>query len=149
MKARLLLIASITLVAVVGLNAQNLKIGYADANYILSLMPAAKQAQADLQTHETMIQTNLQAKYKDYQTKLADYQEKAQTMDELIRKDKERELVAIQESIQQYEGEAQSSIVKKQNELLSPLFQQIGEAIKAVAEENITSFLFGVSQQLF
>ena len=149
MKARLLLIASITLVAVVGLNAQNLKVGYADANYILSLMPAAKQAQADLQTHETMIQTNLQAKYKDYQTKLADYQEKAQTMDELIRKDKERELVAIQESIQQYEGEAQSSIVKKQNELLSPLFQQIGEAIKAVAEENITSFLFGVSQQLF
>lgn len=110
-------------------------------------MPEAKQAQSEISSHESMIQTQLEAKYKDYQTKLATYQENAATYDDIIRQDKEAELLAIQESIQKFESTAQSSIVKKQNELLQPLFQKIGKAIEEVAEENNYDFIFSAGAQ--
>lgn len=147
MRTRILLFGFTAFFFMGGLMAQGLKIGYADANYILSLMPASKQVQSELESHEKMIQTRLEAKYKDYQTKLADYQEKAAGLDDLERADRETELQALGESIQKFEGEAQNSIVKKQNELLSPLFAQIGEAIKSVAEENNFDFIFSAGTQ--
>ena len=110
-------------------------------------MPEAKQAQSEITSHESMIRTNLEAKYKDYQTKLATYQENAATYSEIDRTDKERELVAIQESIQKYEGEAQASVQKKQGDLLQPLFQKIGKAIEEVAVENNYDFIFSAGAQ--
>lgn len=145
MRTRILLFGIVGLLFF-GANAQ-LKVGYADANYILSLLPESKQVQQDLQSHESMIQKQLEAKYKDYQAKLADYQQNAEGMDQLIRQDKEQELVNLQQSIQQFEGEAQNSLSKKQGELLQPLFTKIGEAIEAVAVENNYDFIFSAGTQ--
>ena len=147
MKSRILLLAAIALISVVGVEAQGLKIGYADANYILSLMPEAKQAETEITTHQNMIRANLEAKYKDYQTKLGVYQETAATLSEIDRADKERELLAIQESIQKYEEEGQSSAQKKQADLLQPLFQKIGKAIEEVSIENNYDFIFSAGSQ--
>ena len=147
MKSRILLLTVLAVTFIGSISAQGLKVGYADANYILSLMPEAAQAQSEITSHENMIQTQLQAKYKDYQTKLATYQENAATYDDIIRQDKEAELVALQESIQKFEGTAQNSVVKKQNELLQPLFQKIGKAIEAVAVENNYDFIFSAGAQ--
>jgi len=147
MKTKLVLTLSAIMLAFGAVNAQGLKIGYADANYILSLLPESEQVQADISSHEKMIQKQLQAKYADYQEKLADYQENAANMDELIRKDKETELMSLQESIRQFESEAQNSVVKKQNQLLQPLFKKIGDAIKKVAEENNYDFIFSAGTQ--
>jgi len=147
MKSRIVLLALVTVLSIVGLEAQGLKIGYADANYILSLMPEAEQAQADITSHEKMIQTRLQAKYQDYQTKLASYQENVGSYEDIIRQEKETELRALQESIQSFEADAQNSIAKKQNELLQPLFQKIGEAIKSAAEENNYDFILSAGAQ--
>ncbi len=147
MRTRILLFGMVIAAFSVSAMAQGLKVGYADANYILSLMPESKQVQADLTSHEKMIQSQLEAKYKDYQTKLGNYQNGAATMDDLIRKDKEQELIALQQSIQQFESEAQNSIVKKQSDLLQPLFTKIGKAITAVAEENNYDFIFSAGAQ--
>lgn len=147
MKSRTLLLTMLAVAFIASVNAQGLKVGYADANYILSLMPQATQAQSEITSHENMIQTQLQAKYKDYQTKLAAYQENVASYDEIIRQDKEAELLALQESIQKFEETAQSSVVKKQNALLQPLFQEIGKAIEEVAVENNYDFIFSAGAQ--
>lgn len=147
MRTRILLFGFVAFLLAGSAMAQGLKVGYADANYILSLMPESKQVQSELESQEKMIQTRLEAKYKDYQTKLQDYQEKAASLGDLERSDRENELLALQESIRKFEGEAQNSIVKKQNELLSPLFTKIGEAIKSVAEENGYDFIFSAGTQ--
>jgi outer membrane protein len=146
MKTKLLVTLLLGTIACTGY-AQGLKIGYADANYILSLLPESEQVQADLSSHEQMIQKQLQAKYTDYQEKLANYQENAATMDESLRRVEEDELIALQESIRNFEQEAQNSIVKKQNQLLQPLFKKIGDAIKKVAEENNFDFIFSAGTQ--
>ena len=147
MKSRTLFFAAVLCFFTASAFAQTLKIGYADANYILSLLPESKQVQSDLASHEKMLQSRLEAKYKDYQTKLAAYQQGAATMDEAIRKDKENELIGLQQSIQEFEGEAQNSIAKKQTDLLQPLFTKIGNAIEAVAKENNYDFIFSAGAQ--
>lgn len=134
MKSRLLLSAALTIVGF-GLMAQ-LKIGYTNADYILSLMPDAKQIESDLASYEAQLQNQLQAKYQEFQTKAADYQENAAGMIDAVRADREAELQNMQVEIQRFEQQAQTSMANKRNELVSPAYEKIGTAIEQVAKEN-------------
>ena len=63
---------------------ESLKIGYTNADYVLSLLPEAKQIDAELKAYEKQLQNQIQAKYNDLQTKMTDYQSNAASWDELI-----------------------------------------------------------------
>ena len=78
------------------LTAQDaLKIGYTNADYILSLLPEAKQIDSELKAYEKQLQNQIQAKYNDLQAKMADYQENAASWDDLIRSNKEEEIQGL------------------------------------------------------
>lgn len=117
------------------------KIGYADWDYIFSQLPEYKQIEAELKTHGDQLQNQLQAKYKDYETKLKAYQAGAATMVDAIRKDKETELTQLQENIQKFQQDAQTSIQNKQDQLMGPVFNKVGKAIEDVATEQGYSFI--------
>ncbi len=136
------LIGFFALVAVGSLQAQETKIGYTNAEYILSLLPEAKQIEADLKSYETQLQNQLQAKYQEFQTKAADYQQNAASMIEAVRADRERELQGLQESIQKFQSEAETSLLQRRNQLLQPAVEKVGNAIQEVAEENNYTFIF-------
>ncbi len=53
-----------------------------------------------------------------------------------IKADKEGELVSLQESIEKFKKDAQSSYQKKQTDLLGPIQKKIGDVIADVAREN-------------
>src|SRR5450432_293762 len=93
--------------------AQTQKIGYADWEYIYSQLPDSKQIEADMKTHSSQLENQLKAKYQEYQTKAAAYQAMPATTPDAIRKDKEAELTQLQESIQKFQQDAQSSLQKK------------------------------------
>ena len=125
------------------LSAQdNLKIGYTNADYVLSLMPEAKQIDAELKAYEKQLQNQIQAKNNNLQQKMAEYQENAPQWDDLIRTDKERELQSLQENIQQFYQEAEAQMGKKRNTLLKPVYEKIGQAIEDVAKENNYTHIF-------
>ena len=113
-----------------------LKIGYTSTEYILSLLPAAKQIQKELADYNDQLSTQLKAKEQTFQEKLADYQQTASAMTELIRKDKERELQTLEASLRQFQQDAQTSFADKQKKLLDPVLEEIRVAIQTVAEEN-------------
>ena len=132
-----LILAVVALFFAAGANAQNgLKVGYADVDYILSQLPQAKQVEADLQSHSNQLQTQIQSKYQEYQQKLAAYQQGAASMVDAVRREKEQELTDLGNRLQQFEQDAQASLQKKQNELMQPLFTQVGNAITSVSEEE-------------
>jgi len=126
------------LVAAVVAKAQDsgLKIGYTNAEYILSNMPEAKQIESELQVHEQQLSAQLEAKSKDFQTKVQDYQRTAENMIPEVRADKEQELQNLQQSIQKFQQDAQTSLQRKQAELLQPAFDKIQKAIDEVAKAN-------------
>ena len=118
------------------------KIGYADWDYIFSQLPDYKQIDSELKTHGAQLENQLKAKYAEYQAKLTAYQGMPATTPEAIKKDKETELTQLQEGIQKFQQDAQTSLQKKQTDLMAPVFTRVGKAIEEVAKENGFSFIF-------
>ena len=117
------------------------KIGYADWDYIFSQLPEYKQIDSELKTFGTQLENQLKSKYQDYETKLKAYQGMPATTPDAIKADKERELGALQESIQKFQQDAQTSMQTKQTTVMEPIFAKVGKAIEAVAVENGYSFI--------
>jgi len=137
-----LILAVVAIMLAAGAQAQSgMKIGYADVDYILSQLPEAKQVEADLQSHSTQLQTQIQSKYQEYQAKLSSYQQGAANMVDAVRNEKEQELTDLGNRLKQFEQDAQASLQKKQNELMQPLFTKVGSTINAVAEEEGYDFI--------
>ena len=114
----------------------NLKVGYANVEYILDNMPETIKAQEDLD-----IVTNKLTKTRDsivgnYTIKMEDYRKNGNTLIEATRKEKETELLRIQQGIQSFEVDIQTAINYKKNSLLKPIYNRIGTLITAVAKEN-------------
>ncbi len=120
----------------INLNAQNVKIGYTNADYVLSLMPESKEVQSQIQAYEKQFSNTIQQKVQTFQQKVAEYQQNAPTMTDQVRTDKEMELQAEQQSLQKFQQDAEQSIMRKQQELYEPLYEKIQNAIDKVAEEN-------------
>jgi len=122
----------------------NLKLGYTNLDYILGLLPEAKKIESELKDYEKQLQAQLQSKYSEYEKKLQDYQKgvQANLFTDLIKEDKEKELMNMQNSIKQFEENAQASLQKKQVSLLEPVLEKIQKAIDQVAEENNYSYIF-------
>ena len=136
------------LAAAVSAEAQDtgLKIGYTNAEYILSNMPEAKQIEAELKDYEKQLSTQLQSKSTDFDTKVQEYQRSAENMIPEVRADKERELQSLQQSIQKFQQDAQTSLQRKQGELLQPAFDKIQTAIDEVAKANDYTHIFNSGQ---
>ena len=67
---------------------------------------------------------------------------------------KEQELVDLEKRFQQFQTDAQTSLQKKQGELMQPLFIKVGETINTVANEEgydyvLSSNIGGVDVVLF
>lgn len=112
------------------------KIGYADVEYVLSQMPQFKDVQSDIQTYQTQLQKQYEAKVQEYQQKIQEYQAQEATMLDAIKADKQREIIQLEQSIQQFQADMQDSFMKKQETLMTPLYEKVGTAIEGVAKEN-------------
>ncbi len=141
MRTVLILLLTIFSTATFGQVAVQQKVGYADWDYIFSQMPEYKQIDNELKTHGDQLKIQLDTKYKEYETKLKTYQASAATMLDAVRKDKETELTQLQENIQKFQQDAQTSLQKKQTDLMAPVFVKVGKAVGEVAKENGYSFI--------
>lgn len=144
MKNKLFLAMSLVFgMAILPAKAQ-VKIGFINADYILSQMPEAKQVEEDLKNTQKQYETLYQGKVKDFQDKLAAFEKlnaDPKTAD-IIKQDKEKELQNLQTSIQEFQQNSQSSLQKKQAQLLQPLLKKVEENMHAVASENAYTYVF-------
>jgi len=123
-----------------------MKIGFTNAEYILSNMPEAKEIESELKDYELQLSTQLESKSKDFQAKVAEYERNAENMIPEVRADKEQELRSLQQSIQKFQQDAQTSLQRKQGELLQPAFDKIQKAIDEVAKEDGYTFIINSGQ---
>lgn len=123
-------------------NAQTLKIGYTNLDYVLTNLPDSKDIQTKLTTEKAQYDKLLQDKIAEFQKNYEDYQKNAATMSEVIRADKEKYLQNKQTEIQEFQQNSESSLQRKQQQLLAPVLEKIDVAIKAVAKENGYVYVF-------
>src|ERR1051325_2408230 len=117
------------------------KIGYADWDYIFSQLPEFKQIDSELKAHRTQLESQMDAKTKDFQAKYDAFTKLPATTPDAIRADKQRELEGLQESMQKFQQDAQTSFENKRNALMEPVFTKVGKAIEDTAKENGFSFI--------
>jgi outer membrane protein len=117
------------------------KIGYADWDYIFSQMPEFKQIDSELKAHRTQLESQMDSKQKDLEAKYKAYQALGTTTPDAIRADKQREIEQLNESLQKFSQDAQTSLQTKQTQLMEPVFTKVGKAIEDVAKENSYSFI--------
>ncbi|HSZ72043.1 MAG TPA: OmpH family outer membrane protein [Cytophagaceae bacterium] len=137
-KASLLVVALLLSVGAFAQTTTAPKIGYTNLDYLLSLMPEVKQVESELQAYEKQLSTQLESKYQEYQKKMEEYQKGASSglMSDLVKQDKEKELVNLQTSIKDFEEKAQQDLQKKQVSLLEPIYDKIQKSIDKVAAAN-------------
>ncbi len=118
------------------------KLGYINANELISTMPEAAKAQKDLQD----LQASLQQTYQDYtidfntldSTFAADSAKLTIGMREIKRKD----LVAKFQTIQGFQQNSQEQMQAAQEKALAPIREKAFNAIKAVAAEKGYAYIF-------
>lgn len=122
--------------------AQEVKIGYTNVEFIMDLMPEMEQIGADIQDYQTQLQTSMQTKAEDFQKQVQAYQQAAETMTAEARATKEQELTTLQENLRKMESDTQISYQRKLGELLEPVQTKVINAINAVATENNYTHIF-------
>lgn len=122
--------------------SSTLKIGYANVEYILGLLPEAKVIESEFKTYEQQLTNQLQSKIGEFQKKAEEFQREGANMTELVRADRQNDLQNMQASIEKFQQEAQVSLQNKQLELFQPAYKKITDGIEVVAKENGYSHVF-------
>ncbi|ALI98761.1 OmpH family outer membrane protein [Rufibacter tibetensis] len=149
-KLKSLLVAAFLLVSVASFaQTGNVKVGYTNANYIISQLPESRQIESDLKAHSSQLEKELQNKYKSYQEKVEAYKKGAPTMTDVVRADREKELTTLQSSIEEFQRNADASLQKKEQSALEPVMNKIQKAIDKVAKENGYTHIFTAEALLY
>ncbi|ABG60651.1 OmpH family outer membrane protein [Cytophaga hutchinsonii] len=117
------------------------KIGIVDVEYIINKHPDTKKIEADLQAYEDQLRKQLESKYNEYQVKLEDYKRGGSVLPPAVKADKEKELMTMQQSIQQFETTAQEDLQSKSISMLDPLLNKIQLSIDKVAAANNYTYI--------
>ena len=122
-------------------NAQN-KFGHLDSQELLLLMPERKAAENSIADFAKTLEAQLSAMSAEYQQGLQEYQENEANYNDLVKKDKEAEILGLQQRIQTFQQDAQQSLAAKEQELLEPILSKARKAIEEVAKEGKYTYIF-------
>lgn len=145
-KKGFLLLAVALFISGFGFAQSTLKIGYINSTKLMSTMPEADSAQAQVKSYATGLQKQMQSMAQEYQNKVREYQNNVGTMSDLIRQTKEKEISDLQQRIQSFQASADKDVQKKQQELFQPIIAKVKAAIDAVGKENGYTYILDVSQ---
>ena len=116
--------------------SQDLKIGYANIDSIITQLPEFKVSQRSLETYAKQLQNQLQTQQQKAEARYTELQQKFSSMTNAQKADAEKELQELQYKLQQNQLQAQQSLKKRENELLLPLYDKAKAGIKTIAKEN-------------
>lgn len=120
---------------------------FVDIEYILTQMPESKQIQKELSDFQTALTKRIEEKYKEYQAKLQEYQQFGATVAASIRQNTERELVQMQENIEQLQRDSEADLREKSSALWDPVQARVGKALSDVRSENNFALILSASIQ--
>ncbi|MCT4645873.1 MAG: OmpH family outer membrane protein [Carboxylicivirga sp.] len=128
--------------------AQDLKFGHVNITELVSQLPDKINADKELQAEATKLQEQLQVMEQDLAKKYEDYMAQRDTLPDLIRATKEKEIQDYQQRMQQYSQMAQQSLGQKEQQLLQPIITKVQKAIDEVGQEQGLIYIFDISTQV-
>ncbi|HEV7231318.1 MAG TPA: OmpH family outer membrane protein [Bacteroidia bacterium] len=133
------------LIIFTSLNASAQKIAHIHLDSLLVLMPETKKADQDAQDYYKQLEQRLQQMQGEYQNKLDYYEKNKTTMSELIKTATENDIQRMQQSMQEFQQNAQTDFQNKKNELLKPIYDRANKAIADVAKTGGYKYVLDTS----
>jgi outer membrane protein len=145
MKNILKLSVIVALVIASSFTANAQKIAHINLDSLISVMPETKTATQSVQDYAKQLETQVTAMQTELQTKYDDYQSKQNDMPALVKASKEKELNDLNQRIQDFQQQAQQDYQKKSAELSKPVYEKAKKAIDQVAKENGYKYVLDTS----
>ncbi len=136
--------------------AQNVKFGYIDSEKLMQELPETATAKAtleketkDAEKHIATMQAEYQKLYQSYVENDQLAKESTEKWSSLIKTEKETEIQALMQRMQEFEKTASTSLQQKQAQLLQPIIDKVNKAIEEVGKEGKFTEIKDVTQMLY
>ena len=119
------------------------KIGYANLEFILKNLPEAQQMNREVEEYRNVLNEQIIAKKNYYQTLLEDYYDKQEKdYDEGLLTSMRDQITALEQEIQMDMNSADAKLGALSNQKLQPITEKIIGAIDKVYEEDGYTYIF-------
>ena len=131
----LTLLVCLGLAAVVS-NAQTFRAGYVNSETIITELPEAKQASANIEAQTLKIRDTLQMMQKDFETRIEQYRTQEALMSAEAKRKEEESLNALRTRMIQYQESKTQEMQLMREEFLRPIREKVKQAIAQIAKEE-------------
>ena len=136
----------IALAALATLTASAQTFGKVNFNELVMLAPEMDAAREAIAASQKEAEETYSAMVEEYQGKLNQYQQKQATWTAAIKESKERELMEIQNRIQEFQQSISQELQQQQNQLTAPIQEKVNQVVIDIAKSKGFVALFDVSQ---
>ena len=124
------------------------KVGTINTEYIISKMPEFSEVQKELETYGKSLDAGLKEKYDEYQQKVEAYSEKEASYTETLKQLKQKDIVKLEDDIQKLRNNSGKLLQVRQDELLRPLYNKIGNEVEKIVQEEGFTHIFNENNAL-
>ena len=139
----------IALAAFASLTVSAQTIGKVNFSELVMLMPEMDAARETIAASQKEADETYSAMLEEYQGKMSQYQQKQSTWTAAIKESKERELMEIQNRIQEFQQSISQELQQQQNQLTAPIQEKASKAVNEIAKAKGLTVLFDASQALY
>ena len=122
------------------------KIAHINTQDLIQAMPEMATAQAEMEKLGKTYEADIKAMATEYQNKMKQYEAEAATKTDEENQKRLVEVQTMQQNIQQYQGEAQQQMQKKEVDLLKPITEKAKAAILKVARAQGFEYVLDSTQ---
>ena len=112
------------------------RVGYANVEYIISQLPEIKEIQTDLQSTQTQLRNQIQARSAEVEKQYNDFNSNMESMHDTVRVNRQRELEQAVAGLEEMQQNAQQTLQNKQKLYMAPLYLKVNRMIQDVAQQN-------------
>jgi len=139
-----IVLVSMMAFSLIGTKAQQ-KIGYINTDELISVMPEAEKADAELKEYQASLSQQGQDLMKELGDKDSLFVRDSAKLSPSMREIKKNELIALYQRVQNWNQQAQEMYQQEAQKKIAPLRQKAMDAIKAVAEEKKYAYILDIS----
>ena len=122
------------------------KVAHINTQELVESMPEMINAKSELEKLAKTYETDIQAMATELQNKIKQYDAESSTKTDEENGKRLQEVQGMEQSIRQYQGQAQQDLQKKEIELLKPITEKAKDAILKVGNDQGFNYVLDSSQ---
>ena len=139
----------VALAALATLSASAQQMGRVNFNELVMLMPEMDAARETIAASQKEAEETYAAMVEEYQGKVTQYQQKNASWTAAIKESKEKELMDIQNRIQEFQQNISQELQQQQSQLVAPINEKANKAVQELAKAKGIDVLMDASQAIY